>query len=51
MDKSMHKDKSWAVLLTDLTKAFECIVYDFLIAKLEHTVSHTKPLKLCKITL
>ena len=35
MDKNMDKDKSWAVLLTDLTKAFECIVYDFLIAKLE----------------
>ena len=35
MNKNMDKDKSWAVLLTDLTKAFECIVYDFLIAKLE----------------
>ena len=33
--KNMDKGKSCTVLLTDLSKAFECIVHDFLIAKLE----------------
>ena len=29
--KNMDKDKSCAVLLTDLSKAFDCIAHDFLI--------------------
>ena len=33
--KNMDKEKSCAVLFTDLSIAFDCIVYDFLIAKLE----------------
>ena len=33
--KNMDKGKSCAALLTDLSKAFHCIVHDFLIAKLE----------------
>ena len=33
--KNMDKGKSCAALLTDLSKAFDCIVHDFLIAKLE----------------
>ena len=33
--KNMDKGKSCTVLLTDPSKAFECIVHDFLIAKLE----------------
>ena len=33
--KNMDKGKSFAALLTDLSKAFDCIVHDFLIAKLE----------------
>ena len=33
--KNMDKGKSCAALLTDLNKAFDCIVHDFLIAKLE----------------
>ena len=32
--KNMDKGKSCAALLTDLSKAFDCIVHDFLIAKL-----------------
>ena len=31
----MDKRKSCAALLTDLSKAFDCIVHDVLIAKLE----------------
>ena len=31
----MDKGILCAALLTDLSKAFDCIVYDFLIAKLE----------------
>ena len=49
--KNMDKGKSCAALLTDLSKAFDCIVHDFLIAKLEAYGSHTKPLKLYTITL
>ena len=33
--KNMDKGKSCAVVLTDLNKAFDCIVHDFLVAKLE----------------
>ena len=33
--KNMDKGKSCAALLTDLSKAFECIVHNFLIVKLE----------------
>ena len=33
--KKQHKGKSCTALLTDLSKVFDCIVYDFLIAKLE----------------
>ena len=33
--KNMDKGQSCAALLTDLSKAFDCIVHDFLIAKLE----------------
>ena len=33
--KNMDKGKSCTALLTDLSKAFDCIVHDFLIAKLE----------------
>ena len=55
----MDKGKSYAALLNDLSKAFDCIVHDFFIAKLEASgfsyealkVSHMKPLKLCTITL
>ena len=33
--KNMDKGKPCAALLIDLSKAFDCIVHDFLIAKLE----------------
>ena len=33
--QNLDKDGSCGALLTDLSKAFDCIVYDFLIAKLE----------------
>ena len=33
--KNMDKGKSCAALLTGLSKAFDCIVHDVLIAKLE----------------
>ena len=41
---------SCAERLTDLSKAFDYIVHDFLTAKLEHTISLMKPLKLCTVT-
>ena len=49
----MDKGKSYAALLNDLSKAFDCIVHDFFIAKLEATgfsyealkVSHCEALK------
>ena len=43
--KSMDKSKSCAALLTDLNKAFDCIVQDFLIAKLEAYGFSRKTLK------
>ena len=49
--KNMDKDKSCAALLTDLSKAFNCIVHEFLIAKLEAYGFSYEPLKLCTITL
>ena len=33
--KNMDKGKSCAVLLTDLSKVFDCILHEFLIDKLE----------------
>ena len=33
--KNMDQGKSYAALLTDLSKAFDCIVHDFLIAQLQ----------------
>ena len=34
-EKNMDKGKSRAALLTNLSKAFDCILYNFLIAKIE----------------
>ena len=46
----MDKGKLRNAQLTDLSKAFECILHDFFIATVEDTVSHTKPVKLCTIS-
>ena len=46
----MDKGGSCATLLTDLSKAFDCTVRDFLITKLEAYSYFMKPLKLYPVT-
>ena len=47
----MDKGKSCAALLTDLSKAFDCIVQDFLIAKLDANGFSYEALKVMYNTL
>ena len=48
---NMDKGKSCAALLTDLSKAFDCIVQDFLIAKLDANGFSYEALKVMYNTL
>ena len=49
--KNIDKGKSCAALLTDLSKAFYCIVHYFLIAKLGAYGFSYEALKLCTIII
>ena len=46
MEKTVDNNKAFSALLTDLSKAFDCICHDLLVAKLHAYGLSLPPLKL-----